>query len=261
MYDRTMLMLGMVAVLALAWAAPAQAGLVGYWHYNEGSGSTAHDFSANNNDGAISGLTWVPGHTGAGWDYALDVPGNSEYVGVPDSASFDQITTNNTFTIAFWANEQGGTNYGHLVATTSNYSNRNWLFQTDSFGGDSTYVWSDTDGAWQQQTGWVLPNGWHHVAITYDGSTMKTYLDGSNNGTYSMGGATFPNFSGHIYFGGWLAGGRSLNGQQDDVIIFDTVENVSDIMNGTHSAMPEPATLALLGLGGMGMLLGRKRRR
>ena len=35
-----------------------EAGLVGYWNFNEGSGSTVTDLSGNGNDGTINGATW-----------------------------------------------------------------------------------------------------------------------------------------------------------------------------------------------------------
>ncbi len=34
-------------------------GLVGYWSFNEGAGETAQDYSANSNDGVISGAEWA----------------------------------------------------------------------------------------------------------------------------------------------------------------------------------------------------------
>ena len=33
-------------------------GLVGYWNFNEGSGSTVTDLSGNGNNGTINGATW-----------------------------------------------------------------------------------------------------------------------------------------------------------------------------------------------------------
>ena len=36
-----------------------ETGLVGYWKFNEGTGTTALDSTANGNDGAINGATWV----------------------------------------------------------------------------------------------------------------------------------------------------------------------------------------------------------
>jgi len=262
MKTRTTLMLCVLAVLALAWATPAQAALVGYWNLNEGSGTTAKDFlKGNNNDGTLSGgVSWVTGHTGASGDYAVRIPGGSDYITVPDSASFDTITNN--FTIAAWVRELGGTNYGHVFVTTTNYAARNWLLQTSAWGGDSMYVWSDTNGAWNKSLGYILPggNGWHHLALTYDGTNMRLYADGSLAGTYGVS-STFPNFGGALYIGGWLAGGSSFDGDIDDAVVFNSVENVGQIMAGTHPDMvPEPATLALLGLGGLSLLLRRKRR-
>ncbi len=35
-----------------------EAGLVGYWNFNEGSGSTVTDLSGNGNNGTINGATW-----------------------------------------------------------------------------------------------------------------------------------------------------------------------------------------------------------
>ena len=33
-------------------------GLVGYWDFNEGTGSTLTDQTSNDNDGVINGATW-----------------------------------------------------------------------------------------------------------------------------------------------------------------------------------------------------------
>ncbi len=38
-------------------------GLVGYWKFDEGTGSTTADLTSNGNDGTISGAIWVPGAT------------------------------------------------------------------------------------------------------------------------------------------------------------------------------------------------------
>ena len=36
----------------------SEAGLVGYWNFNQGSGTTLTDQTSNNNDGTINGATW-----------------------------------------------------------------------------------------------------------------------------------------------------------------------------------------------------------
>ena len=227
----------------LLCASPAPAGMVAYWNFNEGSGSTASDSTANHNNGTLGGSsgspTWVTGHTGVTGDKAVQITGGTSYVSVLSSASLATVTTN--FTIAAWVFESSATNYGHIFVTTTDFSNRNWLLQTDN-GGDSAYVWSTTNGNWQKGLGWQIPDGtWHHVAITYDGSNMRSYLDATLKNTQAIGGsASFPAF-GTLYLGGWLAYNSSFGGSLDDVVIFNSVEDVSLIKNGTHPAMlPAP---------------------
>ncbi|KPK44343.1 MAG: hypothetical protein AMK72_12165, partial [Planctomycetes bacterium SM23_25] len=225
-----------MAVLGLAWPTTAQAELVGYWNFNEGEGTTAGDFSPNANDGTLAGNqlpSWVAGHTANPGDNALNfVFSLSSYVAVPTSASLGTITDN--FTIAAWAYERDWSNYGHIFVTTSDYANRNWLFQTDA--DDQAYVWSTTDDAWKKPLGWAIPDGaWHHIALTYDGTNMRSYLDGTLQTTIGVG-SSFPSFE-TLYLGGWLAGGSGFEGDLDDMVIFNSVEDIGQIMDGTHPAM------------------------
>jgi len=60
-------------------------GVVGSWHFDEGSGTTAYDTSGNDNDGTINGATWVDGKFGR----ALDFDGVDDYVEIPDDSSLD----------------------------------------------------------------------------------------------------------------------------------------------------------------------------
>lgn len=51
-------------------------GLIAYWSFDEGSGTTAHDYSGNGYDGTIHGATWTSGYSG----YALNFNGADSYV-------------------------------------------------------------------------------------------------------------------------------------------------------------------------------------
>ncbi len=260
MVNRSQLGAAVALVVAfLLFAANAHAALVGYWDFNEGSGTTLRDFSPNNNNGTFGGThpTWQinGGATSAPGDNSLRFSGGTTFVTVPHSPSLANIT--NQFTIGAWVYEHGNTNYGHILVTTNNASNRNWLWQTDSSGGgDQNYIWSTTVGAWQKPLGFTNPNNvWRHYTFTYDGTLgsnqLKAYVNGNFQSQYTISGsANFPTFSGAagvaaLYIGGWLAGGSSYNGRIDDVVIFNSVEtDFAAIMAGTHPDMVRANWLA-----------------
>jgi len=82
-------------VTAYANAVGVDNGLVGHWSFDEGSGTTAHDSSGNNNHGTIHGASWTDGKFGK----AISFDGVDDYVEVPDSPSL-KIT--DAITIAAW---------------------------------------------------------------------------------------------------------------------------------------------------------------
>jgi hypothetical protein len=177
--------------------------------------------------------TWVAGHTGGGADKALQFA--QGVVTVPDTASL-HIT--NTFTIAAWIKDSGS-NYGHIfVSGDGTAGTRKWLLQTLSYGGDSAYFWSTSNGNFQRKLNFIPTlNTWRHVAVTYDGSAMKSYVDGALVSTINFSSALSA-WGPNLYLGG-VGGvnGSGFNGTMDDMVIFNSVENVTSIMNGTHPAM------------------------
>jgi len=84
-------------------------GVVGSWHFDEGSGTIAYDYSGNGNDGTIYGATWTnDGKFGS----ALNFDGSDDYVdcGNDDSLNFGT----GDFSISAWVKhiDQGGMDVG-----------------------------------------------------------------------------------------------------------------------------------------------------
>ena len=78
---------------------PPNSGLVGYWAFNETSGSAATDSSGNGNNGNIINAARVPGQSGNG----LSFNGTSAYVDIANSAS---LNFSGAITMAAWIKPQ-----------------------------------------------------------------------------------------------------------------------------------------------------------
>ena len=79
----------------------------------------------------------------------------------------------------------------------------------------------------------ILENNWYLATVTYDGSTLKLYLNGNLEGstsTSSLNTATSDFIIGQGVFSTW----NTLNGQIDEVAIWDTPLNAGQIFNDLY---------------------------
>jgi len=84
-------------------------GLVGYWSFDEGSGSTAYDASGNGNDGTlIHDPKWTAGKSGS----ALQFDGTDDYV---DCGNDESLNITDAITIEAWV-KHNSLKYGALVS-------------------------------------------------------------------------------------------------------------------------------------------------
>jgi hypothetical protein len=150
---------------------------VGYWHFNEGSGSIAYDETNNNNDGTIIGATWTTGIS----KNALYFHGGGQFfdgdvVTVPHASSLD---INGEFTVEAWIKATGS---DHFLAIVDKYR-----YESGTEYGFTLYlddgrirltVYSASHG---QKTiigiSDLRDDVWHHVAGTWDGSYIQVYVD------------------------------------------------------------------------------------
>jgi hypothetical protein len=143
-------------------------GLVGHWTFNEGQGTTAYDYSGNNNDGTLSNPNWPQGE---GW--AMDFDGTDDYVGTELTRS--SIGTDATFTAWVYLTEDIGV-YMPIFGIY-NYTSGGWNF----FIGKNTsnLTLGVEDGNYTSNTGLDLIVGeWQHVTYVREGTTGRTYLNG-----------------------------------------------------------------------------------
>jgi hypothetical protein len=102
---------------------------------------------------------------------------------------------------------------------------------------------------------------WHHVAIVVPGATstvndVQYYIDGALVGTFSNA-QNIDTGVGPLRIGdSYQDTGRDFTGNIDDVRLYDTALTANEI--AALAAIPEPGSLALLGLGGLAMLRRRR---
>ena len=177
-------MLAGTAVLALAVPATASAAptsLGGFWHLDENKGSVVNDDSNNANDGTIDGATHITGRFSRG----LAFDGVDDKVVVPRSASLEPANV----TLEAWvrAPASPGT-FRYIVSNSAT----GCLFPsyglyTGSNGGVAFAVSGqvfDPSAISPAAAPEAIWNGaWHHIAGTFDGATIRMYVDGVEVGS------------------------------------------------------------------------------
>jgi hypothetical protein len=183
-YMRTRLGLT-AAVMTLAAALPASAlaaptDLGAYWPLNESKGAIASDASNNHNDGAITGATRISGR----FSRALRFDGVDDQVLIPRSSSMEPAA----ITVEGWV--RAGTSPGmfrHIVSQGAYLCEvASYGLTTGSNGGLAFYVSAGSDDALAISPvapATVWDGAWHHVAGTFDGATVRLYVDGAEVGT------------------------------------------------------------------------------
>jgi hypothetical protein len=210
-------------VTARADAVGVNDGLVGYWSFDEGSGTTAHDSSGNLNDGTIYGATWTDGKFGK----ALSFDGIDNYITVPGSPSLNNIS--DAVTIAAWVKLEQVPTEAYELISAGGYSYVACAYVADPAGVRFNFarvtgpgVGDDLQQEFWKQYGATLPylpyNQWYHVVWMYDSSGYTAiYVNGKPYANTTL-------MSGKIYNFGWglTIDARNLHkGILDEVRIYD----------------------------------------
>lgn len=230
-------------VLALYNWAP---GPVGYWKMDEKSGTNAFDSSGNGNTGTLnSGVAWDNGKFGG----TSSMDGNDDYV---DMGTNTILQPKNISLELWYYFQTGGEAFGGLIdKSANNWTTESYLLDSFSVNTDCTGN-TDTDfvtftiytaACHGLTSGSALTNNaWHHIAATYDGATMKLYINGTLSSSLTTSGDITYSTARNFQVG---ALNSTLNqiGKYDDVKVYNyarTAQQVVEDMNGGHPSGGSP---------------------
>lgn len=211
-------------------------GLVGWWTFNEGSGTNAFDYSGNGNTGALINS---PVRTNGVIGGALSFNGTSTYV-VANSSPVNPAS--NSFTISMWVNVKSfaypecGTCGPRVILCNLDGINTFQMIIGKSAGSTNSFGFAiEQSGTFyiQEITADIyLTNTWYNIAFSFDENThaVVVYVNGVSVpttvfvGTYSGGTA-----NGKLYLAVRSDLVRYFNGLLDDVCIYNRVLTAAEV--------------------------------
>lgn len=222
----------LVGLMTTAGLGDLREDLLAHWPMDEGAGSSVADV-VGGFDGTIEGdVTWTQGMIGS----AIEFPGaTGNYV---DCGNVD-INIGSNFTLACWLKAPETTAYHDLFGKGPKDAGHFELYLEGSTGGGRL----DGDvAAYIPDLGDFYSNikvdddTWHHIAWTYDGTTLTCYVDGGATGTktWSVSGSVVAE-SAEFKIGCLADTTNPFNGGLDDLAIFSRAlsqEEVQTIMEG-----------------------------
>ena len=206
-------------------------GLVAAYSFDEGAGSITTDVSGKNNSGTISNATWTASGKYGG---ALTFNGSNALVVIPPSTSLN---------------------------VTNAMTQEAWVYPTVSKASWSTVMHRETDAYYLHAScpdGAMLPasgatfngtesyvagasalplNTWSHVASTYDGSSLKIYVNGVLSSTKTVSGSV-QNNNNPLRIGGNYPYGQFFEGRIDDVRVYNRALSATEIQSSMNTALP-----------------------
>jgi len=261
MKPTTILTLSALSATFLALAGSAGAGLVAHWTMDEGtiddpSAATINSTTSSHELARISAGTVKAGVAGN----AVLTPRYEANTTVNDSL---RLAGSTTVTVSAWVYQTSSSGSQGIAG----YSGRGSTYDIYGFATSSGKLLLNINGGSQATTDNILSlNAWHHVVGVYDSTSGTTlYVDGAPVKTGGTNGVLADKTPAQFAIGSYAPVNEfGFSGLIDDVQVYNTALVLNDVQALYSNpgldleSIPEPSSLALVGLAGLALLRRRR---
>jgi hypothetical protein len=212
--------------------------------FDEPSGITAYDAGSGNNDAELrNGAAWTGGRFGG----ALRFDGSNDYAYIDTTSNLDIYQS---ITIAAWINPASVTKKQDIICKHWQSSNTGYEFGITS-AGELMFRINPTESSVAERISsgaGLQANVWQHVAVVYDGASIRFYRDGVLVSTVAAGGRLYPATS-DLFIGIYESATSSqFSGSLDELRIYDRgltdseIKKLYSLTIGTTTTTSTPST-------------------
>lgn len=197
---------------------------VAWYRLDQSSGTTATDSVAGRNGTLVNGPVWTSGRISNG----LRFDGADDYVSIPNATAF-QVTR--ALSITGWIRQTSAWPTSSNVCPIlrkGDACNNNWQLCIQN--GRVAVILDSCDDATPYVAGTTLSiNAWHHVAVTWDGSEIRLYLNGVSDMSPAARSTTLGTDTRAVYLGGRIGNTDISTGIVDDVRFYNRALTAAEV--------------------------------
>ena len=193
--------------------APPSAGLVAAYGFEETTGTTATDSSGRGSNGTLNGATRS---TTGRFGRALSFDGVNDWVTVADAAPLD-LTTG--MTLEAWVNPSRPTGWRTVILKEQVGGLAYAMYANTDTNRPSGHAFTTTEFE-TRGTATLALNAWSHVAVTYDGTNLRLYVNGTQVSSRAVSGSLV-NSGQALRFGGNGIWNEWFMGLLDEIRVYN----------------------------------------
>ncbi len=218
----------------------AAAGLVAYYRMNENTGATTANSCTNTTgiDGTlVNAPTWAASPVQFGAN-ALSFDGTDDFVSI---AQDNTLNISSAITLEAWVYATKNSGIQDVVSKSSSGINTGYIFPRTDDGWAHVVSYLYIAGGWRTLSA-VYPslNAWHHLALTYDGATIKIYIDGVLANSQAQTGTIAVNTNA-LVLGEQTGYPEYFGGSADEIRIWNLARTQTQIQSNMNKEL-DPTT-------------------